>query len=117
MKVYYNSACPVCNAGIKRQKIKLKDHPVEWHDIHLDIERRNDLDVDLEFTRERLHIVGDDGEVQVGIDALIALAEKSPTTNVLSKVLSIPGIHVIGKFTYNVFARCLYKTNRLMKNW
>ncbi len=115
--MYYNSACPVCNSGIKRQKLKLKDQPIEWHDIHLNIDSRQDLDVDLEFARERLHLVDDDGEVQVGVDALIALGEKSPATSALSKVLSVPGLHSIGTLSYNVFARCLYKTNRLLKNW
>ena len=36
-KVYYNSACPVCNAGIKDQRKRMQDcgvNDIEWVDVH-----------------------------------------------------------------------------------
>ena len=37
-KVYYNSACPVCDAGIAYQRRKLGDSQaeIEWIDVHAD---------------------------------------------------------------------------------
>ena len=36
LKVYYNSACLVCNAGIRGQKQRMNGCPVDiqWIDIH-----------------------------------------------------------------------------------
>src|SRR4030066_342975 len=36
-KVYYNSACPVCNAGIKDQRQRMEKcgiKDIEWVDVH-----------------------------------------------------------------------------------
>ncbi|MGH8588498.1 MAG: DUF393 domain-containing protein, partial [Gammaproteobacteria bacterium] len=36
-KVYYNSACPVCNAGIKDQRRRMEAcgiEGIEWVDVH-----------------------------------------------------------------------------------
>ena len=58
-KVYYNSACPVCNAGIKDQRQRMEqchaENP-EWVDIHSNPEALAKIDSSLEQVRERLHV-------------------------------------------------------------
>jgi hypothetical protein len=34
IKVYYNSACPVCKAGIESQKGKESSCEIQWNDVH-----------------------------------------------------------------------------------
>ena len=74
-KVYYNSACPVCDAGIAYQRRKLQgcDAEVEWVDVHARNEAAGEVGADLELVRERLHVVDAAGAVRVGSEAFRAL--------------------------------------------
>jgi hypothetical protein len=58
-KVYYNSACPVCNAGIKDQRQRMEAcgiRDIEWVDVHTNPEAVSEVDASLEQVRERLHV-------------------------------------------------------------
>ena len=78
MKVYYNSACPVCKAGIERQRAKSGDGDSCWYDVHQENTRVDEIGAKLEFVRERLHVVDEHGELQVGFDAILAIWRESP---------------------------------------
>ena len=64
-RVYYNSACPVCNAGIgaERRRMQACNVDAEWIDIHRDPGRLEEIGASLEFVRKRLHVVDDSGAV------------------------------------------------------
>ena len=51
VSVYYNSACPVCNAGIGAQRRRMQscDVDVEWIDIHRNPERLTAIGASREF--------------------------------------------------------------------
>lgn len=68
--VYYNSACPVCNAGIcAMQERTASDKGIEWIDVHRNPEVLDALGLQLEDVRERLHFADSDGRMRVGADA------------------------------------------------
>jgi len=117
MKVFFNSACPVCKAGIKSQQKNLQQCELDWVDVHQDIAARKELPAHLEFVRKRLHVLDDRGNWQVGIDAVIALLEQSPKRRFIARILKLPGIHFMAVVAYNTFAWCLYWSNRLLKRW
>ena len=117
IKVYYNSACPVCNAGISSQKKKPASCEVVWADVHLDNELVTDINADLEFVRERLHVIDENGDLQVGYNAFIAIWRNSESERWKAKVSSIPGIRQILTLGYNIFARLLYKWNTAKDHW
>ena len=73
IRVFFNSACPVCNAGINSQKNKTIRWGVEWKDVHLNNELVQDLAAELEFVRERLHVIDENGDLQVGYNAFIVI--------------------------------------------
>lgn len=118
-KVYYNSACPVCNAGIGYQRRKLEGNvaEVEWIDIHCANEAAADVSSDIEFVRERLHVVDEQGNIHVGSEAFAELWAKSPDRRVLSKLIRSPGIRSLSGWLYNGFARLLYRWNRKNLRW
>lgn len=90
IKVYYNSACPVCKAGIANQKVRMQGCPVEWNDVHSDDNLIREIDSDLEFVRERLHVVDESGALQIGFDAFLAIWRNSPTEGAKSGCLVSP---------------------------
>lgn len=115
--VYYNSACPVCNTGIKYQKQRMQNCQITWKDVHINTEVAKESGSDLEFVRERLHVIDHKGELKIGIDAFITLWRKSPGENWKAALFSFPIVHKLSDISYNIFARCLYKINRFLNRW
>ncbi len=75
-KVYYNSACPVCNAGIKGQRQRMEAcviGDIEWVDVHTNPAALSEVGASLEQVRERLHVKDSDGQLHVGADAFTRL--------------------------------------------
>ncbi len=69
--VYYNSACPVCDAGVCAMRTRIAEGEVEWVDVRRNPERLDALGLDLEDVRERLHLVDAAGRLQIGAPALL----------------------------------------------
>lgn len=118
-KVYYNGACPVCAAGIKHQRQKLQgcDADVEWVDVDQDRDAVTDVGGDLEFVRERLHVVDQAGRLRVGSAAFTTLWGLTPGQGRLAKLSELPGLRILFHWAYNAFAACLYRWNRWKGRW
>lgn len=118
-RVYYNSACPVCNAGVKHQRQKLSgcDVDVEWIDVHSDNEAVREIGAELEFVRERLHVVDEAGTVHVGSDAFAELWNRTPGQGFLGRAVSAPILRTFSRLLYNAFAALLYRWNRKKGRW
>jgi predicted DCC family thiol-disulfide oxidoreductase YuxK len=119
-KVYYNSACPVCNAGIKDQRRRMEARgikDIEWIDVHTHPEAAADVDAPLEAVRERLRVRNPDGRVDVGADAFIRLWTQTPGQRWFAKIARLPVLKQLVQWGYNAFARRLYRWNRSRGNW
>lgn len=117
LRVYYNSACPVCNAGIERQKRIMAGCPVAWKDVHTDEAARGEFPSDLEFVRERLHAVDERGNLRVGFDAFLTIWRHSPRERWKARLFGLPVVRHAGRLGYNLFARALYRWNRHRRRW
>lgn len=113
--VYYNSACPVCDAGIKSQKGQMQHCPVQWVDVHSQPQAVDDLGVGLETVRERLHVRDEQGHLVVGASALATLWAATPGQGWLAWLVRKSG--PLGRGSYNLFARLLYQWNRRRQRW
>lgn len=118
-RVYYNSGCPVCAAGIAQQRRRLDgcDVKIEWIDVHKDNTAVSHIDADLEFVRERLHIRDASGKIQVGSDAFSALWKLTPGQGFLARLSVLPVVRVGFRWAYNGFAAALYRWNRRIGRW
>ena len=118
-KVYYNSACPVCKAGIAYQQRKLGDagDEIEWIDVHSRNEAVCDLKQSLEAVRERLHVVDEAGDLHVGADAFAELWSKTPGQSAWARISRTRGLRLLSSALYNGFAALLYKWNRINRRW
>lgn len=119
-KVYYNSACPVCRAGVAAQSRSMEAkgiHNVEWIDVHENPDAVCELGVPLEQVRERLYVKNSEGEIKVGTDAFTELWARTPGQMWLAKAIRLPVLHAITRAAYNAFARYLYRWNIKKKHW
>jgi predicted DCC family thiol-disulfide oxidoreductase YuxK len=113
--VYYNSACPVCDAGICQQRARMVGSRVEWVDVHNQPELASQLGIALEAMRERLHVRDAKGEIQVGDLALAELAARTRSQHLWAWV--IRRFHFLTGPLYTLFARWLYRWNRRRGHW
>jgi predicted DCC family thiol-disulfide oxidoreductase YuxK len=115
--VYYNSACPVCDAGIASQKTKMQACNIAWIDVHNNPEAALELGTDLESVRARLHVKDEAGQIAIGAPALVALWEQTPGQHLWGRVAKWPGVSALIGVAYNAFAKGLYRWNRWKKHW
>jgi predicted DCC family thiol-disulfide oxidoreductase YuxK len=115
--VYYNSACPVCDAGVCAMRDSLPAANVEWIDVHARPEVLEPLGLRLEDVRERLHLVDPSGATRIGADALAGVLSLSPAWRWLARPLQWPGLRTLAARSYNRFARLLYRWNRARGHW
>ena len=115
LTVYYNSACPVCDAGICYQRERMQDAAVTWVDVHAEPGRAQDTGTGLEAVRERLHVRDRHGTLHVGDQAFAALLAHTPGQRWLAwfprhvSWLTAP--------LYNGLAKLLYRWNRRRGHW
>ncbi len=114
--VYYNGACPVCEAGVDRQRGRMAACAgVEWVDVHADPQALEPLGLALEDVRERLHVRDGEGRLHVGADALAALWSLSPRQRWLAALVRRGG--GLARWAYDRFARGLYRWNLRRGRW
>ena len=118
-KVYYNSACPVCAAGIRSQRARLGScgEALEWIDVHADNAAVSDVGTSLEFVRERLHVVDGEGNLHLGADAIAELMAVTPAQRPMARLARLPVVRNILGAAYNAFAAALYRWNRRVGRW
>lgn len=117
LRVFYNSACPVCDAGIRQQRKKMPQCPVAWQDVHSNHELAKEVSSDLEFVRERLHVIDEAGQLHIGFDAFIAIWQRSPGETWKAKLSSPTPLRWCFNKIYNGVARMLYRWNLAKQHW
>jgi len=121
LTVWYNTRCPVCNAGIDRQRNRLlqaaQSGAIEFRDINFEPEALARFGVGLEDVRRRLHAVDADGRLHVGADCAVAIWRRTPGEAWLGRLFTLPGLIHIARFAYDRFADLLYAWNRREGHW
>jgi predicted DCC family thiol-disulfide oxidoreductase YuxK len=121
LTVWYNTKCPVCNAGIDWQRSRLiraaRAGVIEFRDINLEPDALSRFGAGLEDVRRRLHAVDANGGLHVGADCAIAIWRATPGDEWLGRLLGLPVVHQIACVAYDRFADLLYAWNRRMAHW
>ena len=71
----------------------------------------------MEDVCERLHVVDENDEVFVGINAFIVIGRHLLNEQWKAKSFSLPVIRPLADYAYNTFARLLYQWNRKRGSW
>jgi predicted DCC family thiol-disulfide oxidoreductase YuxK len=121
LTVWYNTKCPVCNAGIDWQKSRLvramRSGAIDFRDINLEPDALARFGAHANDVRRRLHGVDGEGQFFAGIDCAIAIWQRTPGDRWLGRFVALPGIHQIAGFGYDRFADLLYAWNRWKGRW
>ena len=119
--VWYNTKCPVCNAGIDRQRNRLvraaRAGAIEFRDINFEPDALARFAIGIEEVRRRLHGLDADGRLHIGADCAIEIWLRTPGEAWIGRTLGLPGIRQIARFGYDRFADLLYAWNRRKGHW
>jgi predicted DCC family thiol-disulfide oxidoreductase YuxK len=93
-RVYYNSACPVCRAGVANQREAMRaadtGEDIEWCDIVSRPEVLAEPGITVEAVRRKLYVEDDRGKLHIGADAFSALWLETPGRRWLGRLLALP---------------------------
>lgn len=121
LTVWYNTKCPVCDAGINWQRSRLvraaRSGAIEFRDINLEPDALRRFGAGVNDVRRRLHGVDAEGRFYAGIDCAIAIWLRTPGDAWLARIVGLPGVRQLAGFGYDRFADLLYAWNRLMGHW
>ena len=121
LTVWYNTRCPVCDAGIRRQKSRLLDAVkagrIEFLDINLEPDALARFGASIEDVRRRLHATDADGRLLVGADVAVAVWRATPGEGWLATLFGNPVALPLTRFVYDRFADLLYAWNRRNGRW
>ncbi|WP_315833295.1 DUF393 domain-containing protein [Bradyrhizobium prioriisuperbiae] len=121
LTVWYNTKCPVGNAGIDWQRSRLvraaRAGAIEFQDINFEPEALSRFGARLEDVRRRLYGVDAEGRLYVGADCAIAIWLRTPGEGWLGRLLGLPVVRSVTRFGYDRFADGLYAWNRWKGHW
>src|ERR1700733_8395569 len=114
--VWYNTRCPVCDAGITRQRTKLRaavqNGAIAFRDINLEPDALSTQGASLEDIRRRLHAADDTGQLLVGADVAVAVWRLTPGERGGGALVGNPVVLPLTRFVYDRFADLLYGWNQ-----
>ncbi len=121
LTVWYNTRCPVCDAGITRQSRRLiglvRSGHVVFEDINLEPAALAQFGASLADVRRRLHATDGHGRLVRGADVMIALWRITPGETWLASMFGNPVLLPLTRFAYDRFADLLYAWNRRKGRW
>jgi len=121
LTVWHNDKCPVCKAGISRQREKLQAlvaaREIEFREINLEPDALARFSATLDDVRRRLHAVDESGKLLVGADVAIALWRMTPGEGWLATLFGAPVVLPLTRFAYDRFANLLFAWNKRAGRW
>ena len=119
--VWYNTRCPVCDAGIDFQRNKLltavRAGTIAFKDINEDPDALAAHGASLDDIRRRLHATDETGRLIVGADVAIAIWRATPGERWLASLFGNPVALPVTRFVYDRFADVLFAWNKWKGPW
>ena len=119
--VWYNTRCPVCDAGIDWQRNKLlaavRAGQISFRDINDEPAALAAHGASLDDVRRRLHATDESGRLIVGADVMIAIWRMTSGEGWLASLFGNPVVLPVTRFGYDRFADLLFAWNRWKGHW
>ena len=121
LEVFYNSACPVCRAGMDDQRKALEmagaGAAVAFTDMTAAPDALADDGLSLDDVRRHFYVRDAAGTLHRGADAAAILWRMTPRRRWLGWLLSRPVLRACARLSYDWFADRLYAWNRRKGRW
>lgn len=119
LEIFYNSACPVCAAGInnQRQRMNQMDGDAAWKDIAADENLVCEIGATLDTVRHSLHVRDESGAIFIGADAIARLMLETPGQRWLGRLMMWPLLRPLSRWLYDRFADQLFAWNKRHGRW
>ncbi|MBL8711017.1 MAG: DUF393 domain-containing protein [Rhodospirillaceae bacterium] len=119
LEIFYNSACPVCAAGIRDQRDRMTEQGADaaWKDVAMDNNLVCEIGADLDKVRHSLHVRDEAGTVYVGADAIARLMLETRGQKWLGRFMMSRPMRPFSRWFYDRFADRLYAWNRKHGRW
>src|SRR5260370_41900882 len=95
---WYNTKCPVCNAGIDWQRSRLvrtaRSGAIDFRDINLEPDVLAAFGIGVNDVRRRLHALDAESRLYAGIDCAIAIWLRTPGDIWLGRLVGLPVIKI-----------------------
>ncbi len=121
LTVWYNTRCPVCDAGIDWQRNKLlaavRAGHLSFRDINDEPEALAVHGASLDDVRRRLHATDESGRLIVGADVAIAMWWITPGQGWLASLFGNRLVLPVTRFCYDRFADVLFAWNKRKGHW
>ena len=119
--VWYNTRCPVCDAGIDWQRNKLvaavRAGKIEFRDINEQPDALASYGVSVDDVRRRLHATDEAGRLIVGAGVMIAVWRITKGEGWLSSLFGNRLMLPVTRFSYDRFADVLFAWNKRKGHW
>jgi predicted DCC family thiol-disulfide oxidoreductase YuxK len=119
--VWYNTRCPVCDAGIDWQRNRplaaVRAGHIEFKDINEQPDALARYGADVDDIRRRLHATDEEGGLIVGADVAVALWRMTPGQGWLAALFGNRVMLPITRFAYDRFADWLFAWNKRNGRW
>jgi len=119
--VWYNTRCPVCDAGINWQRNKLlaavRAGRLSFKDINEEPEALAAYGASVDDVRRRLHATEEVGRLIVGADVAITIWRITPGQGWLASLFGNPVLLPVTRFAYDRFADVLFVWNKWKGHW
>lgn len=120
-KIFYNSACPVCCAGMDEQRGALKKSGQADQAAFCDMTQAPDAlsaeGLTLDDVRRHFYVCNSEGTLHRGADAAAVLWRMTPGRRWLGWLISSRPIRPLARIFYDWFADRLYNWNRRKGRW
>ena len=120
-EVFYNSACPVCRAGMDEQRGAMEKAGVGGDVAFTDMTAAPDALADdgltLDDVRRHFYVRDAAGALHRGADATAVLWRLTPRRRWLGWLISRPVLRPVTRAAYDWFADRLYAWNRRKGRW
>jgi predicted DCC family thiol-disulfide oxidoreductase YuxK len=121
LTVWYNTRCPVCDAGIDWQLNKLlalvRSGRVAFRDINEQPEALAAYGATVDDVRRRLHATDEEGHLVLGADVALRLWQLTPGERWLASLLGNRVTRPLTRFGYDRFADLLFAWNKRRGHW
>jgi predicted DCC family thiol-disulfide oxidoreductase YuxK len=118
--VWYNTRCPVCDAGIDWQRNKLlavRAGHISFKDINEQPDALAAYGAAIDDVRRRLHATDEAGRLIVGADVAIAMWRITTGQGWLASLFGNPVVLPLTRFAYDRFADVLFAWNKWKGHW